>query len=230
MLDELPDHVDELAMAPNRPVPAGDSSWRDMTPEAKTELAEKYGHKPEDLVSVDEYGTPHWMEGHGGFEGRNAIGRIGAEGLSVVYNGKRMKVMWVSEFQGATGDANVANTPPFLRFNNHGFKITMKYLMQYAYKNGYDAIAWTNGKTQEEFRDADGLLELYDNIIVGSVNDIIKKTKEKVGQVMRPDSPETGWHHIFEIRTPLMEHLINTEGFTISQAPEDKEKQQRAIA
>ena len=230
LLDELPDHVDELAMAPNRPVPAGDSSWRDMTPEAKTELAEKYGHKPEDLVSVDEYGTPHWMEGHGGFEGRNAIGRIGAEGLSVVYNGKRMKVMWVSEFQGATGDENVANTPPFLRFNNHGFKITMKYLMQYAYKNGYDAIAWTNGKTQEEFRDADGLLELYDNIIVGSVNDIIKKTKEKVGQVMRPDSPETGWHHIFEIRTPLMEHLINTEGFTISQAPEDKEKQQRAIA
>ena len=230
LLDELPDHVDELAMAPNRPVPAGDSSWHDMTPEAKTELAEKYGHKPEDLVSVDEYGTPHWMEGHGGFEGRNAIGRIGAEGLSVVYNGKRMKVMWVSEFQGATGDENVANTPPFLRFNNHGFKITMKYLMQYAYKNGYDAIAWTNGKTQEELRSADGLLELYDNMIVGSVNDIIKKTKEKVGQVMRPDSPETGWHHIFEIRTPLMEHLINTEGFTISQAPEDKEKQQRAIA
>ena len=237
LLDELPDHVDELAMAPNRPVPAHtieDSfNWNDtvdMTPDVKTELTEKYGHKPEDLVSVDEYGTPHWMEGHGGFEGRNAIGRIGAEGLSVVYNGKRMKVMWVSEFQGATGDDNVANTPPFLRFNNHGFKITMKYLMQYAYKNGYDAIAWTNGKTQEELRDADGLLELYDNIIVGSVNDIIKKTKEKVGQVMRPDSPETGWHHIFEIRTPLMEHLINTEGFTISQAPEDKEKQQRAIA
>ena len=237
LLDELPDHVDELAMASNRPVPAHtieDSfNWNDtvdMTPDVKTELTEKYGHKPEDLVSVDEYGTPRWFEGHGGFEGRNAIGRIGAEGLSVVYNGKRMKVMWVSEFQGATGDENVANTPPFLRFNNHGFKITMKYLMQYAYKNGYDAIAWTNGKTQEELRDADGLLELYDNIIVGSVNDIIKKTKEKVGQVMRPDSPETGWHHIFEIRTPLMEHLINTEGFTISQAPEDKEKQQRAIA
>ena len=177
-------------------------------PEARRSITEKFVNS----------GYDNWEDGHMEFTNfRNPIGRIGAEGIR--FNGKN--VLLIHEFQGPT---NPSNMPTYLQLQNHGSKILLKYILTFAKQNGYDAVMWANGETQSELRWAGGNLgELYDKMLVGVMNDIVKKTKAKMGKMEHPFAPRWGLHPYLDISTPEMQDLID-QGWSVTKKEEEKDK------
>ena len=149
-----------------------------------------FSHKKERNNLVDEMG---WEEaqasGHGptGWRRRHVREKIEME--------RR-----IDEAQAAYQKAFVSNRIPDAPFKTSWHELSMKRMISYAAKNGYDAIAWTKGETQANryslSKQVDEIHHGYKTMVDGAVVNQVTAIK---GPIMGDHSPTGGGQTLLNV-------------------------------